>query len=530
MGKQAVRGDSIRVAPIQTTSSINTFVLSGPTIYTFEDAIGPLAIPGRRGCGYCAWQRMLAAAVVNPPGARSGFNRQSLAREIRRIDRSGIDGSPLLDQVLIGRTFHRFVPLPECPVCGGASARSQPVHLSADDPPEHVLDALAGLLDPRTGIIARINVEHQIPIVVTAAPPHVFNGDGSLRQLPVGWGKGLTLSGAILSGVGEAIERYSASLPDVSRINWVRFEELDGDVLDPREFALYTDDQYDGEGFSYVRFDPSVRHPWIRGHWFQNERPVWVHAVFGFLSLTLHKEHLICQGTSNGLAAGSSMADAAMRATMELVERDAFLAAWLTGRPGRRVNLQNEPDLQEVIAGLEALGATVEIYILDTSAFGSTALCLAFGDGQAYPGVTLGLGCDLEPRLAIRQAVLELGQTGPYLRRLMQSNAVTTPASPAGVKTMLDHAAYYFPAERARAFDRLRGNERPPLPRQSSDLRIAIVDVTSRDVATGPFRVARAVSPDLQAISYGHGLERAVVKRIRDMGLAADVPDIHPIW
>ena len=157
---------------------------------------------------------MRAAAIVNPPGPRSEFNRQSLAREIRRIDRNGIDGSPLLDHVLIGRTFHRFVPLPECPVCGGATTQSQSEHLSAEDSPEHVLDALAGFLDPRTGIIARINLEHQSPIVVTAAPPHVFNGDGSLRQLPVGWGKGLTLSGAILSAVGEAIERYSASLPN----------------------------------------------------------------------------------------------------------------------------------------------------------------------------------------------------------------------------------------------------------------------------------------------------------------------------
>lgn len=244
----------------------------------------------------------------------------------------------------------------------------------------------------------------------------------------------------------------------------------------------------------------------------------------------VHKEHLICQGTSNGLAAGSNLEDAAMRAAMELVERDAFLAAWLTARPGRRVNLQNEPELHEVIAGVEALGAAVEIYILDTSAFGTTALCLALGDGQAYPGVTLGLGCDLEPRLAIGQAVLELGQTGPYLRRLMQSNAVSAPACPAGVKTMLDHAAYYFPAERARAFDRLRGKERRSLRRQLSDLRIAIVDVTSRDVATGPFRVARAVSPDLQGISYGYGFERAVVNRIRDMGLAPDVPEVHPIW
>ena len=43
---------------------------------------------------------------------------------------------------------------------------------------------------------------------------------------------------------------------------------------------------------------------------------------------------------------------------------------------------------------------------------------------------------------------------------------------------------------------------------RAQGIRVAIVDVTSRDVASGPFRVARAVSPDLMPITFGHGLER----------------------
>jgi hypothetical protein len=59
---------------------------------------------------------------------------------------------------------------------------------------------------------------------------------------------------------------------------------------------------------------------------------------------------------------------------------------------------------------------------------------------------------------------------------------------------------------------------------------VALVDVTSPDVATGPFRVVRAVSPDLQGISYGYGLDRAVVERVRRRGIVKDIPEIHPIW
>lgn len=514
---------------IQQTSDTSAYEVHSPTLYILADpeeiVIGPLAIPGRPGCGHCAQQRLRAAAIANQPADKTRIAADCVQRLLRDID-----SSRLIDHIRIGDSLHRFLPLPQCPVCGGARGEPEPQPLSGDDSIEHVLAALAGYVDPRTGVISRVTIEDQFPIVVTAGPPHIFEDGGSIRQLPIGWGKGTTLSGAMLSAVGEAVERYSASLPDLSRFHWVRMEELDGDILDPREFALYTDEQYERDGFSYVRFDPNVAHPWVRGHWLGSERPVWVHAVFAYLSLRVHKQHMICQGTSNGLAASTDPKDAALRATMELVERDAFLATWLTGRPARRIELPNEPELASVVTFVESLGATVKLYQLDTGAFGRTVLCLALGDGIEYPGVTLGLGSALDLESAVRQAVLELGQTGPYLRRMMQSDAIAVPETARAVRTMLDHAAYYFPAERARAFDRMRRGDAVCSSPITSDIRVAIVDVTSPDIAMGPFRVMRAVSPDLQDISYGYGMDRAVVARIRRMGLAAGVPEVHPIW
>ena len=532
-----------------------------------EVLIGPLTLSNRAGCWRCAFERISAARANSESATESLLSPDEISekitpvliREIQAINAEGLEQSPLIDHVLAvdfstPESLHKVIPLARCDVCGGAAAfpsiAREHVSLSTEDSPETVLGALAGWVDRRTGVISDLFIEPPddprvaLPIIAKAAPPHVMEKDGSLHRLPAGWGKGLTISGAVLSAVGEAIERYSASVVDPEKIVWKRLDELQGDVLHPRDLGLYSDEQYDRDDFPYVRFDSSIHHPWVLGSWLNNRKPVWLPAIFVFLSIELHREQLIAQGTSNGLAASTDKDDAALRAILELVERDAFMSTWLTASPTQRIQVDDtlDPLLRTVLEGIEVLGATVEVYRLPASVIGTTVLCLALGDGEQYPGVTFGLGCDLDPRAALRQAVLELGQTGPYLRRMMQAGVLKAAEDPSGVRAMLDHAAYYFPKERATAFVHVRGQETISLRElrtvatrsledcaaalDEADVRVALVDVTSADVATGPFSVMRAVSPDLQPIWYGYGLDRIHNK----LKIASDVPPINPIW
>ncbi len=549
--------------------STNTPSLS-VDIRTNEVLIGPLTLSNRAGCWRCAFERISAARGIseetteqNPLLLSDEISKKVkpiLIREIQTINTHGLEQSSLVDHVLavdlstLDESLHKVIPLAHCDVCGGAAAfpspDRKPVPLSTEDSPEIVLGALEGWVDRRTGVISDLFIDPpddarvSLPIIAKAAPPHVMEKDGSWHRLPAGWGKGLTISGAVLSAVGEAIERYSASIVAPEKIVWKRPDELDGEVMDPHDLGLYSEEQYDRDGFPFVRFDSSIPHPWVLGSWLNDVKPVWLPALFVVLFIELQREQLIAQGTSNGLAASTEKNDAALRAILELVERDAFMTTWLTASPAQRLQLDDtlDPRLRTVLEGIEVFGATVEVYTLPTSVIGTTVLCLALGDGDQYPGVTFGLGCDLDPRAALRQAVLELGQTGPYLRRMMRSGVLTAADDPSGVRQMLDHAAYYFPKERAAAFDRLRSDTTPvlfgdlksvtnrslqdcALALDQAAVRVALVDVTSADVATGPFSVMRAVSPDLQPIWYGYGLER-----IHKLQIASDVPPINPIW
>ncbi|WP_321475461.1 TOMM precursor leader peptide-binding protein [uncultured Paludibaculum sp.] len=524
-----------------------------------ETLVGPLALPGRAGCWACAQARLYAASQQRPmddtPEESIALAVPLIVREIRAILRNGPLSSSLLDHILAIDTqdytssLHRVVPLARCPVCGGA-ARHPDVRKSCGD---DVMEQLAGLLDFRTGIVSRLVIEPpaevgvETPIVATAAPPHVVTVDGSLRQLPIGWGKGLDLPGALLSAVGEAVERYAPSLPEPERIVWEAAAELDAPWLqtDP----VYTDAQYDRADFPYVRFTAQMVQPWVAGYWLDSGERVWIPAISAFLAMTVTAEQFLSQGTSNGLASHPDRDEASLRAVMELVERDAFLSSWLTGSAGTRIVLDDslDPALRAVLQAVERLGAVVEPYRLETAACGTAVMCLALGDGIEYPGATIALGADLDPALAVRQAILELGQTGPHLRKMMRRGALAVPAQPQDVRTMLDHAAWYFDAARAGAFDAMRGQRTVTLREMeerrckrslascSAELtcggvRVALVDVTSPDIATTGLCVMRAVTADLQPLWYGYGLERRPVARVTRLGLRRDVPVVHPIW
>src|SRR5689334_9081251 len=183
-------------------------------LWPYEMLIGPLALAGRAGCARCAFERMAAASEASTQAVDAlaldtvaGVTGPVLVREVRAILRRGVERSHLLDHVLavdagtLEATLHRVIPLPRCAVCGGAAAfPSVPrkrLKLSPEDAPEVVLRALAGLLDQRTGIISGAFLEPPasadltFPFVMTAAPPRIKDDDGTLRQLPLGWGKGL---------------------------------------------------------------------------------------------------------------------------------------------------------------------------------------------------------------------------------------------------------------------------------------------------------------------------------------------------
>ena len=386
---------------------------------------------------------------------------------------------------------------------------------------------LSGLIHPEHGVIKEIvtwtadGKPAGLPICSAA-----ILRDGT--EPPCGYGKGLSAQEAILSAVGEALEIHASSSYDARKFLHAPIDELQGEVLEPQKLCLYADPYYDLPGFPYRRLNHSQAIHWTSGYWLHSGKPLWVPALPVFSKLEVPAEERFCQVTSNGFATGSDLTDAAMRATLELIERDAFMLSWYCRLPGQKLDVEGslDPGADAILEMVRQQGARISFYLLDAGIHVPTVLCIARGDGKSWPGATLGLGCHLNLRTAVRKAVLELGQTGPEFCRAMLSGDESIPPSPGDVQTFRQHGLFYLPAERNRAFDFLDDGSKPPIRvrdlseleetsptvlvemLRSAGVRVAIVDLTTAALYASGFSVVRALGENMQQIHCGFGRER----------------------
>ena len=343
-----------------------------------------------------------------------------------------------------------------------------------------------------------------------------------------GHGKGVTHADALCSALGEAFEQYAARHLPYEPFFRAPLRDIHEFAFDPRWLGLYSSPQYQHPEFPYRPFDPERAISWTRGYWLDSGESVLLPAAAVYLDGNLESEEGLCQMTSNGLAASDSVPDAAARAALEVYERGEFLRTWLTRRPASAADLSALPsEIARLPRHWQESGARTEVRLLCRDPY--VALCIARGDGVHWPAITLGLGAGWQADDAVRKALLEHGQTGPYFARLWRNRERPIPANPGDIHSFEDHAMYYCDPAHVAAFDFLREGPAHPPP-ATADVRIAIAEITPRELEGSPFRVVRALARGLQAIHCGFGLERSPAPQIeRDLGGKAANGDPVPL-
>lgn len=344
------------------------------------------------------------------------------------------------------------------------------------------------------------------------------------------WGRAREPRLAYTKTIVEAFERMACTRPQ----NLLEAPPVDIAVpLLPQRLVVYRPAQYRRRNFPFSPLNPSAPYWWKEGRDYCNGDKVMVIAdcvYFGGCFPTADAKPYTA-ATSSGVAAHFSLEQAIQAAALELVERDAFMMAWL-----RRMNM---PDidradlpqaLRERIRRLEEAGLRIAIkdFSLDL-----VPVIFVFGQSEVggFTKVSCAAGFDAET--ALDHALQEV-ESALLLESANKGGSIIGPRS---VATPEEHGLLYAQRRYYKSADFLAakghsvalssiGNNRPAdwptfldaLAKKG--LRLYWVDLSDPGyvVLGRPVHVARVFIPGLVPISFGYGQEPLGMPR-----LAADI-------
>jgi ribosomal protein S12 methylthiotransferase accessory factor len=421
------------------------------------------------------------------------------------------------------------------------------------------LASLRELVSERTGIIRSLTLR---PPSADASPVPILyegvlsnfdfrRGTGAERS---SCGKGLTEEDAMLGAIGEAIERYCAGHP-ATDLRRAKFEALDTEALPPEAWVLYSQGQYAREGFPFRPYQRTDEIPWTTMRELSSGRAVLAPASLVYLSgVSDQPEDALTMPTSSGCAAGPDAKTALRSALLELIERDAFMISWLARLPPQEIELEGvNGAAREICTTYGRWGTAIRAFALPTDLPATVVMAVALGRSPELPAAIVGLGCALSPSEALVRALFEIGQMHGPLRRRHAEGAAQRLDRYEMVRTLDDHAAYFFRSDHLPELDFLL---RASVTSRVCDLRdfgtstvegdLEVLargfgalglqalyrDLTTQDLLPYPIRVVRALVSHLQPISFGAGLERLGGRRVYQRGNVEEStlnPCPHPL-
>lgn len=234
----------------------------------------------------------------------------------------------------------------------------------------------------------------------------------------VAMGKGLTPTQAKASALCEAVERLSAQLPENLDPNWASLMQLGPDAVHPNSVWQFSDAQIrDRAKWNALSKDdrrhvpppiqPDQEMAWIPVWSLTHARPKWMMRDLCFANAP---EPRFGRFDPNGCAAGSTHAEAALQALLELVERDCVAIWWYNRvrRPTLDPMACADLRVRRLAQGFQDQGWDCWVLDLtnDLNIPCVTALARARSDGRWC----IGFGCHFDSGLAVERAMTELAQ------------------------------------------------------------------------------------------------------------------------
>ncbi|MDX6649707.1 MAG: hypothetical protein QOJ97_1658 [Solirubrobacteraceae bacterium] len=410
------------------------------------------------------------------------------------------------------------------------------------------------LVSPRTGLIKDV-VYVEIapddpPLHRALATPADAAAAGGRMAMSRGGAVSADRERVVLKAVGESVERYCSAQWDEGSLTTATYDELGAEAVAPDEFALFTAEQYDEPGFRWSPFRSDTAVRWAQGTSLVTGQLRYVPAAFVYVPYGAEPASgPLWMPISSGLACAPSLAHAIYRASLEPIERDAFMVVWRNQLTRPRIDLESVDDdlVRRLVAAWDGLPFQCHAIVLTLDIPVTVILGLLTSESGRWPLSVVGLGVDLSPRRALTLALEELAQGFIGMRRIAAQDPDWRPADDYGdIDTVTRHGHAHAVDERLRptvdfllSGDLLDIDEFPDRsgPSPGANLRTVVedlsslgldaiaVDLTTEDVDAAGLKVVRVVIPGLQPLDVNHTIQYRGGRRLYELPWRLGVRD-----
>ena len=392
---------------------------------------GPVIEPGVSACLQCVELRLqaatgrscLAAFGAPDPRVASLVGEDLAARAVRfltgaselrdrRVSYHWPDGSSANHPVL--RTEH-------CPHCSGIGmtpafrAPTRPELVDGRSEPCHILEIERELVDSVTGPILSLGRIQPHPEDPTMRHWVAAVADAGWAQAghPVihCGGNNLDDDRARAAALGEALERMSACQPAAGEMPMAPYRAVASDAVDPSTWELFDPATRARLDFPYGLVSPDDIVSWAWGWSLTRARPVLVPAsrVFVPFHPRTPADHADYP-TLSGFATANTLAEAAVTAVLETIERDALMIAWANrlSLPQLQLDRSSPGGVGEYVAAFADSNVEIRCSLLMLDLGAPVVLAMARGVRSGDPAIVLSAAAGLDPASACRRALAEL--------------------------------------------------------------------------------------------------------------------------
>lgn len=504
--------------------------------------VGPVTVAGESACLACVDLRLRAAtgrSCLDPFGPADAGLARLVGKELgarairvlkgdgslgRRLSHLWPDGSVRHHPVL--RTWH----CEHCAPFGRRPAFSRPAEVRTGAGPTtgaHIL-AVPALVDPATGPIRSLERFHPRPddppvrhwVAALADPGWAGRGMPTVHC----GGNDLDEEASRGAALGEAVERLSLCQPGPAPVVVASYRDVEGDAVDPRAWDLFHPRTRVAPGFPYATVSPDDPISWVWGWSLLRARPVLVPASRVFVPFRArtaadHSDHAALSGSATGM----TLADAALGAALEVVERDAFLIAWANRLELPRLDLDpsSPGGVGGYVAAFERCGLDVRCCLATLDHGIPVVVAMARDTRPGEPAMVVAAAAALEPADACRHALRELTANRLHVRHALAASSLRPACDARQVRDEAAHGLLFAQPEAAAHLGHWWDTPstvalRPPGPSRSAHvglgvllenlsgagLEAVVVDLTPPELGDLGLSVAKVLIPGCYPMSF----------------------------